>query len=146
MILLAIAAAIGLALLAFYYWRQVLGQESSLGTVPFSRWLWPGLVVPSAAWLFLNCGLVLPPLLPPIARVKSAGGNWLPLLMSLPAPGLLLIASFWGVVTFAQLAVVIACHAESRREFAVIAAFWAAVSSPFVWLISGGGPPWASAA
>src|SRR5512140_3577148 len=145
MILTAIPVLVCFALLTFHYWQRVFGPESSLGPVPFSRWLWAGLILPSGVWMFLNCGLLagLPQLLRRIALVKLTGGKWLPLVFHLPAAGLMVIGSYWTAVTFAHISGVIVIHAESRREFAVMAGFWSLVLSPFVWVCSTGGLGWA---
>jgi hypothetical protein len=150
MILLAAIVVVGcVACLAFHYWNQVFGQESSVRTVPFNRWLWAGLIIPGLGWLLLNCGILpgLPPLLPDIAVARSAGQSWIPLIFQLTAPGLLVIGSYWAAVSFGRLTVAVAVHAESRREFAVTAAVVSLLSLPLIGLcVWGGGAPWAGLA
>jgi hypothetical protein len=145
----AIVVVTALAALAFYYWGQMCGPDSALDRIPFDRWLWIGLILPGLGWLILNCGVVphCPPLIPEIAIAKSSGGHWIPLLFSLPAPGLLVIGSYWTAVSFGRLIGVIVFRAESRREFAIIAGVLAFLVAPLVSLcVYSGGLPWAGIA
>src|SRR5258708_25309651 len=81
LLLIAIVVIGSFAALAFQYWNQLHGPESSLEPVPFSRWIWVGMIIPSLGWLILNTGLLpaLPPLMPAIAMAQSAGRSWMPL-------------------------------------------------------------------
>jgi hypothetical protein len=149
MLLAAIVAAGCFAGLAAHYWSQLFGQESSAGSLPFARWLWMGLIVPSLGWLLLNCGVLagLPPLLPNVALAKSGGRSWIPLIFQLTPSGLLVIASYWAAVSFGRLAAAIVIQAESRREFALTAAVLGLLALPLVGLCAwGGGWPWAGLA
>jgi hypothetical protein len=138
-----------MAALPFYYWEQMFGPDSVLERIPFNRWLLTGLVLPASGWLVLNCGVLprVPPLIPEIAIAKYNGGHWVALLLRLTAPGLLVIGTYWTAISFGRLLGVVAFHAESRRDFAVLAGVLAVVVSPLVWLCGyGGGLAWAGVA
>lgn len=149
LLLVTIVVVVGFAFLASEYWNRLFGSDSLLGIQPFSRWLIAGLIVPSAVWIFLNCGLfsALPPLLPGIAMAKSRGANWMPLILRYPIPGLLAIASFWAAITFIHLMVVIGIAAKPRKEFWIVTGIVSLLISPFVWLTwAKGGLAWSGIA
>src|SRR5438477_12735759 len=79
LLVFAIAVVSGFAALAFHYWDQLHGSESSLEPAPFFRWLSTGLIIPSLCWLILNMGWLpaFPPLIPDIALAQSARRSWL---------------------------------------------------------------------
>lgn len=145
----AIVGMLGLAALGSPYWERLLGQNTSPGAPAYAKWVAAGLVAPTVLWLLLNCGLssALPPLVPEIAFAKSGGGRWFPLVFTHTVPGLLAIGSYWAAVTFAHFAILTGIQAESRREFAIIAAVLSAILVPLAAFICWkGGLPWAGAA
>lgn len=133
------------ALLVSHYWKQLFSVETQAGVVPFARWVGKGLVLPSLIWILLNCGLAasFPPLSPAIAHAKSAGGDWITVLSTELAPGLLAIGTFWAAISFAHLSTVIGIHADPRRDYALMAGTTSALSLPaaiVLWIA--GGLPW----
>ena len=148
MVMILIAAmvvVVCIALLTFHYWSRLEGAEGELGLPPFCPWAAYGLAIPFLGWLFLNCGVLreLPPLIPAIAMAKAGGGSWGELFFSLPAPGLLVIGSYWAAVSFVQMSAVIGVHAEPRSEWTVIAVGLSVfLAPPAVWLGWRGGWPW----
>jgi hypothetical protein len=145
----AIIVVVCFACVVFHYWNPLLGAESKLGLAPFAPWVGFGLVVPALAWLFLNSGLfrIFPPLIPAIATARSAGGAWAALFFSLPAPGLLVIGSYWAAISFLQMATIITLHAEPRSEWAVVVIGLGIFLTPLAaWLGYRGGWTWAGIA
>jgi hypothetical protein len=144
----AVVLTIAFAVLSFRYWDRVFGRESALGYVPFWRWLVLGLIMPAGIWLLVNFGLFGgTPLVPVIAIAQAGGHSWLGLYARGVAGGLLVIASYWTAMSFSKMAVVLACHAESRRELAIVATFLAVLASPLVALcLWHGGLAWTGAA
>jgi hypothetical protein len=147
MTMLAAIVIVGcFAALAFHYWNQGFGPNGPLGTIPFSPWLWTGLMLPLVGWLLLNSALLpgLPPLIPEIAIARSTRQSWLPLVFSLTGPGLLFIGSLWTAVSFAWLAAAIYRHAESQRDFMAVAGAVSLLCAPLAGLCAwGGGWAWA---
>jgi hypothetical protein len=145
-LLAAIVVLVCFALLVSQYWERLFAEETSLGFAPFTKWLGLGLILPSFAWLLLNCGVLpgVPPILPRIALAQSAGQSWVPLLFSVTAPGLLVIGSWWAAVSFVHFLTLIALNAEPRQEFLFVTGVVSVVSLPIAGVCWWGGSlPWA---
>jgi hypothetical protein len=132
----SIIGLICLVLMVAYYWTQLFENEEPATR----RWIWGwicrGVVVPSIVWVGINSGLStrLPPLMPHIAAAKLSGWSWIPTLLDLTAPGLLVIGSYWAATTLGWQATLIASRVRSRVDFISLSAFWLVVGLPVVWL------------
>jgi hypothetical protein len=117
-----------------HYWSEVAAGERAASLRPFWIWVWKGLGVPVVCWVFFNSGLFLPPMMPPI-EMASPGGARVAAFVQFSAVALLVIASYWGAVTFGWLAGFIFRRVEDRKEFFVLVAIWSVLLAPITWAI-----------
>lgn len=143
-LLLSIACFAGLVRLTFKWWRRV-EEENGKARRQFRDWTLRGLIVPIFLWFLFNSGLLpkLPPLMAHLEFARSAGRDWITLLLDITAVGGWVIVSYWCAVTLAWLfwenIQRVAC-----RELFVSAGIWTAALLPFaIWLIVAHGLSWA---
>ncbi len=135
-LLVSILVLAAVVMVAYHYWQRLTGGESPEGRRRFEVWAVKGLGVPLVLWTVFNSGAtpVLPPLVTQVILGQVAGGWWARL-AALTGPALLIMASYWGALTFAWLVVGFGAGKEHGRDFAFAGLFWCVLLSPLAWFI-----------
>jgi len=88
----------------------------------------------------------MPPLMPAVHRARDSGGDWVPLLLAVLGPSLIVLGFFWAAATFGWLLALTPLKALYRADFCTVCICWALLLSPLVWFlvdhagVSGVGP------
>jgi tetratricopeptide (TPR) repeat protein len=136
-------------MLCRHYWlrfRETAGLEAA--ALEYSSWAARGLGIPVLLWTTLNTGLSswMPPLMPVVHRARDTGGDWVPLLLAVLGPSLMVVGFFWGAATLGWLLALTPLKSVNRADFRTVCVFWALLLSPLAWFlvsragVSGVGP------
>jgi len=125
----------GFVLAALYYWKQLARHDPALTLRAFLSWVCKGVVAPVLLWIIFNSGILMPAILPEMEMARAGGGKWIGVLLTVTAPALPVIGSYWAALTFGTLIVAVWHRLETREEFVDYSVFWSVLMLPFAGLI-----------
>src|ERR1051326_6241681 len=109
----------GCAVLVLHFFRRLTGDEQADTRRWFWNWFSKGLVLPVVTWMLWSSGILpsLPSLMPQIARVQWAGGNWFSPFVEVLASSMIIISSYWAAMSFVWFCGFIALREDIRSDF-----------------------------
>ncbi len=119
------------------YWRRMEEEEALTGSNRrfFHRWIWTGIAVPLGLWVFLNSGLLAPPVWPTVAPIRSGWGIWWDSFKANVCFATFVITSYWAGVSAAWLLGRMATRAADRRELLKRCGLWSLLLAPVAFSI-----------
>lgn len=134
----SVLLAIGFVGLAWFLSEHLDAEEEHSRRTWFALWLAKGYLAPLLVWLLLALGWFpgLPPLLAHVFALRGAAGqSALDRVWTALNPAILVVGSFWLAFTLGTLLERLVPRVAGRRELLLLAAFWAVLVSPLIWLI-----------
>jgi predicted Zn-dependent protease len=125
------------SLMGHFLSQRVFGETDARAYRQFLTWVAKGLAVPVLLWLLFNSGLLprLPALVSAADFALGVGAKGFPLWLNAVGGGLVVISSFWAVVTFGGLLVLISDRVEDQPRLIRMAGLWLLPAVPLGALI-----------
>jgi len=125
------------SLMGHFFTQRLFGENHAPAFRQYLAWIGKGLAAPALLWILFNSGLVprLPALVSEADFALTAGVKGFPLWLATISRGILVISSFWAVVTFGGMLVLLSDQVEDQRSLKFTVGLWLLLATPVGALI-----------